>query len=206
MCDRLTDQSVIKQYTTKYQRAIKYFDDLKSESALKLVSITYLRILTQPAMQQLRTILGSGIGIGSTQYKPSKSRPLQYCTLNSTLTSVECPRELPDELRRKPLKISYGNGIEFLYSQQNSTLNCHIRFSRLKISSEDVATSRVPSAIVREENGGAYEGAWFHYDGNTYLVRQIVDRVCHCHLVEDDSAVLDLPLDLINELVRNFGE
>lgn len=100
MCDRLTDQSVIKQYTTKYQRAIKYFDDLKSESALKLVSITYLRILTQPAMQQLRTILGSGIGIGSTQYKPSKSRPLQYCTLNSTLTSVECPRELPDELRR----------------------------------------------------------------------------------------------------------
>ncbi len=87
---KMHDASTIKYCISKNQRSIKYYDDLKSESASKVVNVTYLRVLTKSSLKELRTILGVGVGIGSTQYKP-----LQYCTINSILTSVECNSILP---------------------------------------------------------------------------------------------------------------
>jgi len=84
---KLQDASIVKCRISKSQRGIKYYDDLKSESAIKVIDVTYLRVLTKSSLNELKTILGVGVGIGSTQYRPSKTRPLQYCTINSILTS-----------------------------------------------------------------------------------------------------------------------
>mmetsp|Transcript_17865 Transcript_17865/g.25435 ORF Transcript_17865/g.25435 Transcript_17865/m.25435 type:complete len:87 (-) Transcript_17865:1489-1749(-) len=73
-CKMLPLSSVVSQ---KSQRGIKYYDDLKSESAIKVIDVTYLRVLTKSSLNELKTILGVGVGIGSTQYRLSKTRPLQ---------------------------------------------------------------------------------------------------------------------------------
>jgi hypothetical protein len=197
--------SVVKHSITKNQRIIRYFDDLKSESATKVVDTTYLRVLTRSGLISLRKIIGVGVGIGSTQYKPSKTRPLQYCTINSTLTSVECADELPQCIRRKPLGPCFTDGIDFLYHEQNNTLSCHVRFTRLRVASAEVATSRIPAANVIAENAGAFVGAWFHYDGNTFSIINIDNGICFCQSVEDEEMSVELPIDLVNDLVSNFG-
>jgi hypothetical protein len=197
--------SVVKHSITRNQRTIRYFDDLKSESVTKKVQTTFLRVLTRSCLMSLRRIIGIGIGIGSTQYKPSKRRPLQYCTINSTLTSVECADELPQCIRNKPLGPCFTDGIDFLYHEQNNTLSCHVRFTRLRVVSAEVATSRIPAAAVVAENAGAYVGAWFHYDGNTFSIINIDNGTCFCQSVENEQMSVELPIELVNDLVRNFG-
>jgi hypothetical protein len=137
---KMHDASTIKKCISKNQWSIKYYDDLKSESASKVVDITYLRVLTKSSLKELRNILGVGVGIGSTQYKPSKIRPLQYCTINSILTSIECNPILPAQFLRKPLLPCFTDGLELSYYEQNKTLSCHIWFTRLRIASPEVAT------------------------------------------------------------------
>jgi hypothetical protein len=202
---KLRDLSIIKCCTSKKQRMIKYFDDLKSESSSKVVDVTYVRVVTSSALRELRTILGVGIGLGSTQFKPCKTRPLQYCTINSILTSVECQNVLPQNIMRKPLQPIYADGIDFCYSEQNNMLSCHVRFSRLKISSSEVATSRIHTANVLAENVGAYEGAWFQYDGNTFEVQRIENGICYCFSVDEEGVAVELPSELVNQLVSEFG-
>jgi hypothetical protein len=68
--------SVVKHSITRNQRTIHYFDDLKSESAKKKVDTTYLCVLTRSGLISLRKIFGIGIGIRSTQYKPSKKKTI----------------------------------------------------------------------------------------------------------------------------------
>ena len=87
--------SIVKCRISKNQRSIKYYDDLRSESTTKVVDVTFIRVLTKASLEELRTVLGAGIGIRSTQYRPCKTIPLQYCTINSVLTSVECDSVLP---------------------------------------------------------------------------------------------------------------
>jgi len=68
---KMRDVSTVQCHISKNQRSIKYYDDLKSESTTKVVDVTYLRVLTMASLKELRTILGVGVGIGSTQYRPS---------------------------------------------------------------------------------------------------------------------------------------
>jgi hypothetical protein len=172
---KMHDASTINCCASRDQQSIKYYDDLKSESATKVIDVTYLRVLTKSSWNNLRNILGIGVGIGSTQYKPSKTRPLQYCTTNSILTSVECHSILPAQFLRKPLLPCFTDGIELSYYEQNSTPSCHVRFSRLRIVTPEIATSRITAANVVAENPGAYKGAWFQYHDNTFEVRKIAD-------------------------------
>jgi len=189
----MRDLSVIKYCAPENQRTIKYYDDLKSEFTTKVVDVTYLRILTQSALKEFRNILGVGVGLGSTQYKPSKTRPLQYCTINSVLTSIECAPILPQTFLRKPLHPCFTDGIELCYYEQNNTLNCHVRFSRLRITAADIAMSRIAAVNVVAENTGAHEGAWFQYQANTFEVRKIDNGFCSCHSVDAVGVVVELP-------------
>lgn len=202
---KLNNPSILKFTTMKNQRIIKYYDDIKSESSTKAVTTTWLRILTVSGMISLRNILGVGIGFGSTQSRPSKTRPIQYCTINSTLTSVECDLEIPMDFRKKPHRPWYKDGIDLLYSMENNSLACHVRFSRLRVTSPEVATTRIPAANVVAENDGAYVGAWFHYEATTFAVIEIANDICYCECVETEGVLRQFPTDLVNELVSNFG-
>jgi len=203
---KMRDVSTVQCHISKNQRSIKYYDDLKSESTTKVVDVTYLRVLTMASLKELRTILGVGVGIGSTQYRPSKTRPLQYCTINSILTSVECDALLPAQLAQKPLLPVLTDGIELSYYEQNSTLSCHVRFTRLRVVLSEVATSRITAANVIAENPGAYEGAWFQYHDNTFEIRRIENGVCFCRSVDDGGITIQkLPIDVVNDLVNKFG-
>jgi len=206
LAHKMRDASTVKCRSSKNQRSIKYYDNLKSESTTKVVDVTYLRVLTESSLKELRTILGVGVGIGSTQYRPSKTRPLQYCTINSVLTSVECGSVLPAQVSKKPLVPCLTDGIELSYYEQNSTLSCHVRFSRLRVVSSEVVTSRITAANVIAENPGAYEGAWFQYNGNTFEVRRIESGVCFCRSVEEEGVEIQrFPINLVNDLVNKLG-
>ncbi len=202
---KMQDVSAIKCCSSKKQRVIKYYDDLKSESTSKVVDVTILRVITRSALMELRSILGVGIGLGSTQYKPSKTRPLQYCTINTTLTSVECAPVLPQQLIRKPLYPWYADGIDLSFYEQNTMLSCQVRFSRLRITTPEVATSRITAANVVADNPGAYVGAWFEYDNKTFEVYNIESGTCYCHCMEEEGLKIELPNDIVNDLVGKFG-
>jgi len=203
--NKMRDQTALKCQSIKNQRVIKYYDDLKSESGTKVVDVTCLRVLTQSSLKELRSIVGIGVGIGSAQYKPSKSKPMQYCAMNSILTSVECSPILPIPFLRNPLLQCYTDGIELYYHEQNSTLCCHVRFSRLRVSDAEVAVSRIPVAIVVPDNPDAHVGAWFHYNNNTFAIQSISNGICTCRSVEADDIIVELPIDIVNNLVNIFG-
>ena len=201
----MSDLTAVKYRYTKNQRIIKYYNDLKSESGTKVVTVTWLRILTQSALRQFRSIVGIGVGIGFTHFKPSKAMSLQYCTINSTLTSVECSPILPTWYLQNPLLPCFSDGIELHHHEQNSTLCCHVRFSRLRITAPEVATSSLHAANVVPDNPGAHVGAWFNYDNNTFAVQSIANGFCYCNSVEVEGITIELPLDLVYNLVSSFG-
>jgi hypothetical protein len=118
--------------------------------------------------------------------------------------SVECADELPQCICNKPLGPCFTDGIDFLYHEQNNTLSCHIHFTRLRVVSAEVATSRIPAAAVVAKNAGAYVGVWFHYDGNTFSIINIDNGECFCQSVENEQMSVEVPIELVNDLVRNF--
>jgi hypothetical protein len=73
--------------------------------------------------------------------------------MNSILTSVECHSILPAQFLQKPLLPCFT--IELSYYEQNSTLSCHVRFTRLRILTPEIAASRITAANVVAENPGA---------------------------------------------------
>lgn len=84
----------VKASLSRSQRIVKYYDSRKTESGSRVNNIAYLCIITVSALNSLRGVLGSGIGVGAARNKPSKSRPLQYCTIGSLLSSIERDRVL----------------------------------------------------------------------------------------------------------------
>ncbi len=143
--------SAVKTSLQRRQRIVKYYDTLKTESGSRVNNIAYLRILTASGVTSLRSVLGAGIGIGAAGVRPSKSRPLQYCTIGSLLSSVECPRDIPPEVLRKPITHVDCNGIDFIYTYETQTLLCTVRFSKIPVVTADVATTRIGAAIVSAE-------------------------------------------------------
>ncbi len=167
----------------------------------------YLCILTAPALVSLRKTLGIGVGLGCATDKPTKRSPLQYCSINSQLNSIEIGENLPQDLITKPLSPTKCNGIDFLYIKQNSSLCCHIRFTKLVVDTPEVATSRIPAAYIVREASSAYAGAWFNHGGETYEVLSInvPGNICTCESVDQPTVVVELPLTLVNSLVESFG-
>jgi hypothetical protein len=75
----------------------------------------------------------------------------------------------------------------------------------LRIASPEVATSRITAANIVAENPGAFEGAWFQYHDNTFEVRNIENGFCFCRSVEVEGITINLPLDVVKNLVTRFG-
>ena len=69
----------------------------------------------------------------------------------------------------------------------------------------DIVTTRIAAANVVAENTGAYEGACFQYHANTFEVHNLHNGFCSCHSVDVDGIVVELPIDVVNELVNKFG-
>jgi len=46
----------------------------------------------------LRNVLGTGIGSGIAKRRPTKARPVEYCTIGGIMTSIECGAEAPYEV------------------------------------------------------------------------------------------------------------
>ncbi len=95
---QVTDGSAIKGTVKRQQRIIKYYDTLKTESTMRENDLVYLRILTAQALTNIRAILGVGVGIGCLSAKPTKNSPIQYCTINSQMNSIESSTALPAEV------------------------------------------------------------------------------------------------------------
>jgi len=205
---QVTDGSAIKGTVRRRQRIIKYYDTLKTESTMRENDLVYLRILTAQALTNIRAILGVGVGIGCSSAKPTKYSPVQYCTINSQMNSIESSTALPAEVLRKPFNPTKCNGIDLLYIQQNSSLCCHIRFTRIVVSTAEVATSRIPAAHIVREASSAYVGAWFNHNGRTYEIININidDQICTCDTVDEPPHVTaELPLRVVENLVDSFG-
>jgi hypothetical protein len=197
--------SSVQTTVQRCQRIVKYYDTLKTESGSRVNNLAYLRILTSSALNSLRSVIGFGIGIGAAGVRPSKARPLQYCTIGSLLSSVECPTDIPAEILRKPTTRVECNGIDFIYTHETQTLMCTVRFSKIPVVTADVATSRIAAALVSAGAGGAYVGACFHYREEMFEVVAIHEQLCRCLSLEHDNKTMDLNLDLVNNLVNSFG-
>jgi len=128
---RITDPSAVKGYTSRRQRIGEHYDTLKSESMSSINNIMYLRIFTKSSLTALRNVLGRGFGIGTAKERPTKARPIQYCSIGSYILSIECTDVLPAYICNSPLMDCQVDGIEFFYSLQNNSLCCNLRFSKI---------------------------------------------------------------------------
>jgi hypothetical protein len=197
--------SAVQASTQRRQRIVKYYDSLKMESGSRVTNVAYLRILTVSALNSLRGILGSGIGIGAAGTKPSKSQPLKYCIIGSLLSSIECATDLPPELLQHPTRRVECDGIEFVYTHETQTLSCTVRFSKIPITAPEIATSRISAAYVAANVVGAFVGACFHYEKEMFEVVAIYESLCRCQSLEHDNRKIDLNIELVNNLVNLFG-
>lgn len=95
----------------------------------------------------------------------------------------------------------------FFYSLQNNSLHCSIQFSKISVTNEDVATCRIPNADVVRDDGcvTAYVGAIFMYNDEAYEVIAIHNNVARCRSVYNEQQYIELTLDVVNDLVDNFG-
>lgn len=205
LCQKLDNPSVVKTSMKRRQQIIKYYDTLKTESGSRENNIAYLCILTNHGLLLLCKVLGVSIGLGASGLRPSKARPVQYCTIGSLLFCIECKSELSQEVIYNPLVRLESNGIDFVYTYETQSLMCTVRFSKLPILTADVATSRIAKAYVTNEVVSAYVGACFHYEEEMYVVIAIYETLCRCKSLEDGQKTVDLHIELVNNLVNEFG-
>ncbi len=191
--------------THRKQTMIKYYNTLKMERCTRLHTLSYLRILSTPALDALRSVLGVGVGLGLAKKRPTKAKTLQYCTIGSILTSIECGPEVPYEVQLTPDCPCAVNGIDFIYYEQNRCLSCTVRFSKVVVREEADATSRIATAEVENIESGVYLNVWFHYENCLLEVVAINADTATCTYVEQPAENIELPLQLVSQLVASFG-
>lgn len=194
----------IQECLEQKEKAIAYYNNLEMEAKTTLVHKHYLKVTSSDSLVLFREILGDGIGIGLAKDRPTKRNPLGYCTINSILTSVEVPDDVPDNALHQG-----GDGIYLIFTEQKRLLTCNIRFSNIIVSSTDDALSRLPHARVEEEEAqtAAYVSAWFLYNGVLHEVVRISDNIATCKKIGNygDSRTLNLSTALVSESVKSFG-
>ncbi len=198
----------IKKTVIKKESNVVYYNTLQMEARSFRITKTYLRCLDKGSLNDLRQILGHGIGLGISGRRPTKSFPNKYCTINGKLNSVEEEDSLPPAIRGNPLITMKNNGIDFLYSVETRQLSCIVCFTSITMSNPEVATSRILTADVKWPATSAYIGAWFLSNNIVYEVVRISGNVVWCKDPddEDDDAVLhEFQLELVSELINTFG-
>jgi hypothetical protein len=85
-------------------------------------------------------------------------------------------------------------------------LTCTVRFSKIVVNEKAVATSRIPTAVVESPVSGVYLNVWFLHDGSLLEVNAINKSSATCtYMEESDRENIELPLELVAELVTRFG-
>lgn len=143
------------------QRCILYYDDLSMKSSSRINQVHCIRILTTGALHCLREVLGVGIGVGLGKPRPSKAKPEAYCAINDTITSLELAEAIPMDYILNPLHRLDCNGIDFIYTVDNQSLQCNIRFSKLVVVTEAIVFDRIRTATVHSQTIVPYIGAMF---------------------------------------------
>ena len=174
----------------------------------QVCSLVYLRILSKPALNALRGVLGAGIGLGLAMNRPTKSRPIGYCSINSNFTSIECNDVAPEEVTLNPKIKCSANGIDLTFSEENRILSVHVRFHKMVVRNAADVTSRMPTAHVESISSGVYIEALFYYNNVLYEVAEIDSS----NLLVNSSSVQDLdvediilPTVVVQQLVSSFG-
>jgi len=210
---KLSDVSVTSSASRK-QAVTMYYDSLTLEAKSKHITKTSLRIVSKHGLYSLQQMLGIGVGLGLTKKKPTKRLPLVHCMEGSYLTSLELAEDIPKELLRKPHFRWMEDSAHLMYTEESRQLSVNIRYSKLLINNKDVVFSRLPTADVhRQVIGGAYISSNFHYNGELMTVVQIEGNVAKCRILNDDNdstnssewVTVELPLDLVHQLVATFG-
>ncbi len=164
-----------------------------------------MRILSQPALVALQNVLGTGIGLGLAKRRPTKARPVEYCTIGGILTSIECGAEAPYKVVLNPDCQCTVDGIDFIYSEQNRFLSCTVHFSKITVTDEAVAKSRIATAEVTLPVSGVYLNVWFQYHDSLLEVIEINGDSVTCSYVEEETGNIILPVNLVSQLVSRFG-
>jgi hypothetical protein len=182
-----------------------YYNNFQLEARPSCITKIYIRVLHLQALSELQKSLGAFIGLGISSSRPTKQNKSKYCTINGTLNSVELPNELPAENIPSLLKRTVNNSIDFIYSSKSRQLSCTIRFTQLRVSSAEVVLSRAPSAEVKAAATSAYVGAWFLHDGAVLEIVSIENNRVACKTPDSDDTTIELPLELVCDLVNRFG-
>ena len=147
-------------------------------------TVTFLRILSVPALAAIREVLGLGVGLGLAKKRPTKSMPVGYCTIGGILTSVECGHQGPAEVLVKPDCSCAADGIDFIYSERNGNLSCTNSFSKIAVTVEADATNRIALADVNvNPQSGVCLNVWFQYNGSLLEVQAINGNYVNCSYV-----------------------
>jgi hypothetical protein len=197
--------SAVQVYTMCKEASVIYYNNLSMEARTCSITKYYVRVLHMQSMLELRKVLGSTIGLGICSARPTKKTRYRYCTINGTMNSVEMHQEVSGEIVDKPLKRTGCNGIDFVYKLESRQLVCTVRFTKLIVSTAEIATSRVPIADVKAPRSSAYVGAWFIHDGVVLEVVKIVNDIVACKTPDNDEDIIELPLPLVSDLVNRFG-
>ena len=188
------------------QRIVKYFNTLQMELHVCETRLSYIQILTQQSLSAMRKVLGAGVGLGVASKRPTKSNPRCSCTIGGILTSIECEQEVPYNIIVKPDSPYHLNGIDFIFYEVQRSLSCIIRFSKIVVKDGFVVTSRLPSAVVAAPETGIYVNALFVYNNQVLEVVAIYNTLVRCAYVEEaQNNTIDLPIDVVRELVSAFG-
>jgi hypothetical protein len=188
------------------QCVVKYFNTLWMQCHTKQNRLSYLQILSQPALDALRRFLGLGAGLGLAKKRPTKAAPEGYCSIGAILTSVECEREAPYEVLLNPDCHCTADGIDIIYLEQNRYLTCTVRFTKVVVREAADATKRIAVAQVRKApESGVYLNVWFHYNGSLLETLEINNEEVTCSYADETSQNIILPLNVVAELVAQFG-
>jgi hypothetical protein len=146
------------------------------------------------------------VGLGLAKKRPTKAFPVGYCSIGGILTSVDCGQNVPYEVLLNHDCQCTADGIDFIYSEQNRCLTCNIRFTKLVVREATDTTKRIAVAEVRHNpESGVYLNVWFQHDGCLLEVAAINGNIVTCSYVENEDENINLPLQLVAELVSKFG-
>ena len=105
-----------------------------------------------------------------------------------------------------------SNFIELCYTVQNYSLQCNIRGTKMIITNEAVAISRILMANIQvpKNQVSAYVGAIFFFGDNNILltVWHIQDGTATCFYADDESShfsPFNQPLEEVTPLIARFG-
>jgi hypothetical protein len=112
------------------------------------------------------------------------------------------------QLFLKPNESCIVDGIDILLYEEHCILLCTIRFSKLIVTDDSVATTRIPSAFVGEEviESGIYIGEWFLRNDKLLEVVHISDSlVTYSYVEEERKSLIQLPAAFVDQQIAVIG-